>query len=75
MLNTDSYVRYSAALGIKAGTEEKKDLLAPLGEPGPEVPTPQDAALEREDRELLYRALTEIPETHRETLVLFYLQG
>jgi RNA polymerase sigma factor (sigma-70 family) len=48
---------------------------ASIAEPGPAVPTPQDAALEREDRELLYRALTEIPETHRETLVLFYLQG
>jgi RNA polymerase sigma factor (sigma-70 family) len=40
-----------------------------------DVPTPEDAALAREDRELLARALTEIPETHRETLVLFYLQG
>jgi RNA polymerase sigma factor (sigma-70 family) len=46
-----------------------------IAEPSPDVPTPEDAALEREDRELLHRALAEIPETHRETLVLFYLQG
>ena len=32
-------------------------------EPGPDVPTPEDAALEREDRELLYRAL-EIGRAH-----------
>ncbi|HEX5060303.1 MAG TPA: sigma-70 family RNA polymerase sigma factor [Kofleriaceae bacterium] len=44
-------------------------------EPNAEVPTPEDAALEREDRELLQRALADIPEAHRETLVLFYLQG
>jgi RNA polymerase sigma factor (sigma-70 family) len=46
-----------------------------VAEPSAGVPTPEEAALEREDRELLYRALDEIPQTHRETLVLFYLQG
>jgi RNA polymerase sigma factor (sigma-70 family) len=54
-------------------TRARRERAAPA--PGPDVPTPEDAALEREDRELLHRALSEIPETHRETLVLFYLQG
>ncbi|HEY5944934.1 MAG TPA: sigma-70 family RNA polymerase sigma factor [Kofleriaceae bacterium] len=44
-------------------------------EPSADVPTPEDAALEREDRELLQRALDDIPASHREPLVLFYLQG
>ncbi len=44
-------------------------------ESNPDVRTPEDATLEREDRELLQRALAAIPDTHRETLVLFYLQG
>ncbi len=39
------------------------------------VPTPEDEALEREDRELLHRALHDVPEAHRETLVLYYLEG
>ena len=39
------------------------------------MPTPHDEALVREDRELLQRALADIPEAHRETLVLFYLEG
>jgi len=43
-------------------------------EPNVDVPTPEDAALEREDRELLQRALADIPDAHREALVLFYLQ-
>ncbi len=47
---------------------------API-EPGPDVPTPEDQALEREDRELLARALSTIPDAHREALVLFYLEG
>src|SRR5688572_12295283 len=34
------------------------------------VPTPEDAALEREGRELIQRALADLPETHREVLVL-----
>jgi RNA polymerase sigma factor (sigma-70 family) len=41
----------------------------------PPVPTPEDAVLEREDRELLARALAEVPDAHRETLVLYYLEG
>jgi len=39
------------------------------------VPTPEDEALAREDRELLRRALAEVPEQHRETLVLYYMEG
>jgi RNA polymerase sigma factor (sigma-70 family) len=39
------------------------------------VPTPEDAVLAREDRELLARALADVPEAHREALVLFYLEG
>src|SRR5262249_1029776 len=39
------------------------------------VRTPEDEALDREDRELLQRALARLPEAHREALVLFYLEG
>ncbi|MEO8704085.1 MAG: sigma-70 family RNA polymerase sigma factor [Kofleriaceae bacterium] len=39
------------------------------------VPTPEDEVFEREDRDLLARALAEVPDAHRETLVLFYLEG
>jgi len=39
------------------------------------VPSPEDEALEREDRELLARALADVPETHREVLVRYYLGG
>lgn len=39
------------------------------------VPTPEDAALEREDRELLRRALADVPAAHREALVLYYFDG
>ena len=44
-------------------------------EPPADAPTPEDAALEREDSELLHRALAELSDAHRETLVLFYLEG
>ena len=44
-------------------------------EPPADAPTPEDHAVEREDRELLQRALGELPEAHREALVLYYLQG
>ncbi len=44
-------------------------------EPVAAVATPEDEALEREDRELLARALAEVPEAHREALVLFYIEG
>ena len=44
-------------------------------EPPAATPTPEDAAREREDRELLQRALAELPDAHRETLVLYYLEG
>jgi RNA polymerase sigma factor (sigma-70 family) len=40
-----------------------------------EVPTPEDEVLEREDRELLRRALADVPEAHREALVRYYLEG
>lgn len=39
------------------------------------VPTPQDEALAREDRELLQRALADVPDSYRETLVLYYMEG
>jgi len=35
----------------------------------------EDAALEREGRELVQRALADLPETHREVLVLHYFQA
>jgi RNA polymerase sigma factor (sigma-70 family) len=41
----------------------------------PSVPTPEDAVLDREDRELLGRALQDVPSAHREALVLYYLEG
>lgn len=37
--------------------------------------TPEDEALEREDRALLHDALEAVPDTHREALVLYYLEG
>jgi RNA polymerase sigma factor (sigma-70 family) len=40
-----------------------------------QVPSPEDDALEREDRELLCRALADVPASHREALVLYYLEG
>ncbi len=45
-----------------------------LPTPGP-VPTPEDSALEREDRELIQRGLADVPDAHREALVLYYLEG
>ena len=48
---------------------------APVQPAGDDVPSPEDAALEREDKELLHRALAEIPEAYRETLVLHYLES
>lgn len=47
------------------------------GEPlGDDVATtPEDQTIAREDRELLARALAEVPDSHREVLVLHYLQG
>jgi RNA polymerase sigma factor (sigma-70 family) len=38
-------------------------------------PSPEDAALDREDRALLQRSLAEVPAPLREALVLFYLEG
>jgi RNA polymerase sigma factor (sigma-70 family) len=40
-----------------------------------DAPSPRDEALEREDRELIQRALEAVPEPHRETLVLYYMHG
>ncbi len=39
------------------------------------VRTPEDDIVDREDRELLQRALARLPEAHREALVLYYLEG
>ncbi len=47
---------------------------ARVPEPLP-VRTPEDEALGREDRELLQRALADVPAAHREVLVLYYLEG
>jgi RNA polymerase sigma factor (sigma-70 family) len=47
---------------------------AALPEPAP-VPTPADLAIDREDRDLLARALADLPDAQREVLVLFYLDG
>ncbi|MBS1120038.1 MAG: hypothetical protein H6Q90_2266, partial [Deltaproteobacteria bacterium] len=41
----------------------------------PDVPSPEDEAVEREDRELLRHALGDIPQAHRESLVLHYMEG
>jgi RNA polymerase sigma factor (sigma-70 family) len=46
----------------------------PAAEPAAER-TPEDEALGREDRELLQRALADVPAAHREALVLYYLDG
>jgi RNA polymerase sigma factor (sigma-70 family) len=63
--------RNLAANAVRTRTRRERT----SAEPTADVPTPEDLALEREDRELLQRALEDIPDTHRETLVLFYLQG
>jgi RNA polymerase sigma factor (sigma-70 family) len=47
---------------------------AMLPEPAP-VPTPAEVAIDREDRDLLARALAELPDAQREVLVLYYLDG
>jgi RNA polymerase sigma factor (sigma-70 family) len=44
-------------------------------EPAWSAPTPEDAALAREDRELLERALADVPAAHRDVLVRYYLGG
>ncbi|MGE5186379.1 MAG: sigma-70 family RNA polymerase sigma factor [Acidobacteriota bacterium] len=41
----------------------------------PAVPTPEDEALQREDRDLLRRALAAVPASFREVLVLYYLEN
>jgi RNA polymerase sigma factor (sigma-70 family) len=48
---------------------------APLALELAPVPTPEDAALAREERELLACALRDVPKAHREVLVLYYLEG
>ncbi|HEY1551631.1 MAG TPA: sigma-70 family RNA polymerase sigma factor [Kofleriaceae bacterium] len=55
-------------------TRARRDSLAPDATEA-SAPSPEDAARSREDRELLARALAEIPDAHRESLVLFYLEG
>ena len=45
-----------------------------LEQPAPPA-TPEDEVLAREDRELVARALAEVPAAHREALVLYYLEG
>jgi RNA polymerase sigma factor (sigma-70 family) len=47
---------------------------ATLPEPAP-VPTPAELAIDREDRDLLARALAALPDAQREVLVLYYLDG
>lgn len=37
--------------------------------------TPEDEALDREDRALLQSALEHVPDAHREALVLYYIEG
>jgi len=44
-------------------------------EPAWTAPTPEDAALAREDRELLERALADVPDAHRDVLVRYYRGG
>src|SRR5262249_23575459 len=41
----------------------------------PPVPTPLDQVSDREDRELLRRALADVPAAHSEVLVLHYMEG
>jgi len=54
-------------------TRARRDARPP-DEPPPPA-TPEDEALAREDRELLARALAEVPAAHREALVLHYMEG
>lgn len=64
------------ARNLAASAARQRARQAEIEVPPPSaVPTPEDEALAREDRDLLRRALAEVPEQHRETLVLFYLEG
>ena len=62
-------------LAANAARQRARHAEAPGAVDPPAVPTPQDEALAREDRELLQRALADMPEAHRETLVLYYMEG
>ena len=63
--------RNLAANAVRTRTRRER---TPL-DPPLDAPSPEAAALEREDRELLHRALADLPDAHRETLVLYYLEG
>lgn len=66
--------RNLASGATRARAREAK--LPPEAAPGNvAVPTPEDAALAREGSELVQRALADLPETHREVLVLHYFQA
>ena len=66
--------RNLASGASRARAREAK--LPPEAAPGnAAVPTPEDAALAREGTELVQRALADLPETHREVLVLHYFQA
>jgi RNA polymerase sigma factor (sigma-70 family) len=62
------------ARNLAASAARDRRRAAPVVEVS-EVPTPQDEAFAREDRALLAHALADVPEAHRETLVLYYLEG
>jgi RNA polymerase sigma factor (sigma-70 family) len=61
-------------LASNAARDRARRADAPGLEPLP-VPTPEDEARGREDRELLQHALADVPAAHREVLVLYYLEG
>ncbi|MEP6860722.1 MAG: sigma-70 family RNA polymerase sigma factor [Deltaproteobacteria bacterium] len=63
--------RNLAANAVRTRARRERMPVEPVGD----SPSPEAEALEREDRELLQRALGDLSETHRETLVLYYLEG
>jgi len=67
-VSRNSYRREQHAPITNAGT------LDAAPEISSDVPTPRDQAISREEEAILWRALSEMPETYREPLVLFYRQ-
>src|SRR5207253_5737530 len=60
----------------RKSAREREGMLRAFNNPEHKVPTqPPDDLLADEERELLWKTLSQIPQPYRETLVLYYRQG